>query len=79
MTASDIMAIMSASCFTVGTFFLAGAIEFQADKIKLGDSKSDKNVREMGSPGRIVWWKLRWGQVLTGLGLAFFVLSFAFR
>lgn len=79
MNWSDLLAITSAVSYTVGSIYLANAVEFHADKLILGEGETDNAIRKMGSPGRIDHVKLKRGKILTGCGLALFVLSFVFR
>jgi hypothetical protein len=77
MHISDILAIVSAAFFVIGSLLLADAIEFHADKITLTDDAADQAVKKMGSHGWINSVKLRWGKIMNGLGLVIFVLSVA--
>jgi hypothetical protein len=74
---SKLLILLSATAYTLGTYFLSKSIEFQADKLNSGNKESDKNVREMTSPGKINYRKHKCGMILNGLGYALLLLSLA--
>lgn len=70
-----LLVILSATSFFAGAWCLAKSIEFQADKLTEGDNDLAILVNEMGSPGRIVKNKFKWGIRLNGIGYALLLVS----
>jgi hypothetical protein len=72
-----VLTIASGTCFLIGVFFLAYAVEFQADKQAKGDSRLQRALKEMGGPAKLNRVKHRTGLILSCLGYVLLLLSTA--
>jgi hypothetical protein len=78
----DLLAILSAACFTVSSIFLAKSIRFRVEDLKNLKKKGgglSKNIDKMGSPARIIKRNLIVGWILNALGFWFLILSIILR
>jgi len=76
--AQTILIIASGTFFLCGTFFLAYAVEFQADKLAKGDSRLQRAIEKMGGPALLNHKKHRAGLILSCIGYVLLLLSTAF-
>lgn len=79
MTVSDFFAILSAFSYALGAYHLSECVVFTADLLPRGDTNYDRAIEKLGGPGRIIWWKLKLGKLLTGGGFALLLLSYALK
>jgi hypothetical protein len=77
---ADVLTVLSAISFFIGNILLSKSVEFHADKISLDDgSELSKNIKEMGSPGRIEPVKFMWGRYLNAAGFVLLLISTVFK